>query len=128
MIKTSQAGLLPDLIQGDCTKPTGFETKAKMAGLGHPCLSLLARSSCFQNPLKIALRKHWAKLMPHPGYGPYFTVRIHGVRSIRSSRMLQGRGQEVLVGSHMCRCRVVLATAGHHAYIGSKVFSAKMRF
>jgi hypothetical protein len=26
------------------------------------------------------------------------------------------------VESHMCRCRVVLATAGHHAYIGSKVF------
>ena len=22
----------------------------------------------------------------------------------------------------MCSCRVVLATAGHHAYIGSKVF------
>jgi hypothetical protein len=26
------------------------------------------------------------------------------------------------VGSHMCHCRVALATAGHHAYIGSKVF------
>jgi hypothetical protein len=26
------------------------------------------------------------------------------------------------VGSHMCRCRVALATTGHHAYIGSKVF------
>ena len=26
------------------------------------------------------------------------------------------------VGSHMCCCRVALATAGHHAYIGSKVF------
>ena len=32
------------------------------------------------------------------------------------------------VGSHMCRCRVALASAGHHAYIGSKVFFAKMRF
>ena len=28
----------------------------------------------------------------------------------------------VTVGSHMCRCRVALATTGHHAYIGSKVF------
>ena len=28
----------------------------------------------------------------------------------------------VYVGSHMCRCRVALATTGHHAYIGSKVF------
>jgi hypothetical protein len=26
------------------------------------------------------------------------------------------------VGSHMCHCRVALATTGHHAYIGSKVF------
>jgi hypothetical protein len=26
------------------------------------------------------------------------------------------------VGSHMCHCRVALATIGHHAYIGSKVF------
>jgi hypothetical protein len=26
------------------------------------------------------------------------------------------------VGSHMFRCRVALATAGHHTYIGSKVF------
>jgi hypothetical protein len=31
------------------------------------------------------------------------------------------------VGSHMCRCRVALATAGHHTYKGIKVF-AKMRF
>jgi dUTPase len=28
----------------------------------------------------------------------------------------------VCVRSHMCRCRVVLATAGHHAYKDSKVF------
>jgi hypothetical protein len=28
----------------------------------------------------------------------------------------------------MCRCRVALVTAGHHTYIGSKVFFAKMRF
>jgi hypothetical protein len=27
------------------------------------------------------------------------------------------------VGSHMCHCRVALVTAGHHAYIGSKVFA-----
>jgi hypothetical protein len=26
------------------------------------------------------------------------------------------------VGSHMHHCRVALATAGHHEYIGSKVF------
>jgi hypothetical protein len=26
------------------------------------------------------------------------------------------------VGSHMCLCRVALATTGHHAYIGSKIF------
>ena len=26
-----------------------------------------------------------------------------------------------IVGSHMCRCRVALVTAGRHAYIGSKV-------
>ena len=26
------------------------------------------------------------------------------------------------VGSHMCCCRVALATAGHHAYKGSKAF------
>ena len=33
-----------------------------------------------------------------------------------------------IVGSHICRCRVALASAGHHTYIGSKVFFAKMRF
>jgi ribonuclease HI len=27
-----------------------------------------------------------------------------------------------VVGSHMCRCRVPLATAGHHSYKGSKIF------
>jgi hypothetical protein len=27
-----------------------------------------------------------------------------------------------------CAVRVALATTGHHAYIGSKVFFAKMRF
>jgi hypothetical protein len=33
------------------------------------------------------------------------------------------------VGSHMCRCRVALASAGHHTYIGSEgFFFAKMRF
>jgi hypothetical protein len=26
------------------------------------------------------------------------------------------------VGSHVCHCRVVLATTGHHTYIGSKGF------
>jgi hypothetical protein len=33
-----------------------------------------------------------------------------------------------IVGSQMGHCRVALASAGHHAYIGSKVFFAKMRF
>jgi hypothetical protein len=31
-------------------------------------------------------------------------------------------GEIYPVGSHMCRCRVALATIAHHAYIGSKVF------
>ena len=29
--------------------------------------------------------------------------------------------QHWTVGSHMCCCRVALATTGHHEYIGSKV-------
>jgi hypothetical protein len=32
------------------------------------------------------------------------------------------------VGSHMCRCRVALATAGHHTYIGSQVFLPRWGF
>ena len=37
-------------------------------------------------------------------------------------KRLETPGRLGIVGSHMCRCRVVLATFGHHAYIGSKVF------
>jgi hypothetical protein len=42
--------------------------------------------------------------------------------------MYKHENMYMYVGSHMCRCRVALATSGHHAYIDSKVFFAKMRF
>jgi hypothetical protein len=42
---------------------------------------------------------------------------LESENGLYSNRCLAGA-----VGSHMCRCRVALATAGHHAYIGSKGF------
>jgi hypothetical protein len=48
--------------------------------------------------------------------GWMISPRVEGIVCVTSELLLKP------VGSHMCRCRVALATAGHHAYIGNKVF------